>query len=295
MLIAQVANYYGLGNRTTVNADGSWLLNVIACKLGRYSVKIIQNKHGMMQNRQLGQFIHTTSIEVEGAKGNIEGENVVMDICALLSLASMSQVVAFEFATDSGGWRRISVRGVSMMFRPLLDTNNGDSVVSFLQQIWPRYRKLKRPRKLYAVIDMLTFTDAPSRPLELKLAQIFIILENLKGTYAHVHHIPFFKGFRKISSPPKASLKKEPTIPFETLLKDMLHEVGMKRGIKRLIELRNEIIHFGLSRKPFRVLTGYYNNGQDIVREYLLRLLGYEGNFLIYSRASRFHKHLGRR
>ena len=66
----------------------------------------------------------------------------------------------------------------------------------------------------------------------------------------------------------------------------MLNEVGMKKGLKRIIRLRNEIIHSGLSRKSHRAQFTMYEKIHDIIREYLLRLLKYHGNYLIYSSAS---------
>jgi len=56
--------------------------------------------------------------------------------------------------------------------------------------------------------------------------------------------------------------------------------------LRRITNLRNEIIHFGLSRKPYTSLRKNYDFCHDIVREYLLRLLGYKGEYLIYSKES---------
>lgn len=55
----------------------------------------------------------------------------------------------------------------------------------------------------------------------------------------------------------------------------------MKRGLKRIIKLRNEIIHSGLSRLSFSSKISLYNRGHDIIREYLLRLLNYQGRYYI--------------
>jgi hypothetical protein len=292
VFIAQVANYFGLGSTTTQYPDGSWALDTLCCKLGRYRVRLVQSKLASEAAQWKGKQVHTSQLEIVGVRSYSEGASVARDVCALLSLASMSQVVAYSFSC-LGETHRFSVRGVSMCYRPVLDIVNGEGVVLFLEQVWCNYRNIKRQRKLYAVIDMLTFADAPSRPLELKLAQIFIILENLKGTYARSHKIPFAGGsFRKVSTPTKKSINREPKLTFEDLLTSMLGDVGMKHGLKRIIALRNEIIHFGLTRKKFLTMNAYYNKAQDIVREYLLRLLGYDGRYFVYSRACRAMKSL---
>jgi hypothetical protein len=198
---AQVANYFGLGNTPTRYPDGSWILNQLCCKLGRYRIKITLNRLLSEVSSWKGKQVHTAQLEVCGVRTFSEGKRITQDVCALLSFISMSQVVAFEYSFN-GVFKSYSVRGVVMHYRPVLDTADSDMVVTFLQQVWKNYQRLKYKRKLYAVLDMVTFFDAPSRPLELKLSQVFIVMENLKGTYAHVNSIPFAGVFfRKVSSP----------------------------------------------------------------------------------------------
>lgn len=286
MFTAQVANYFGIGNSRTEYGNGTWSLNVIKCKLGRYRVRIVQNRDVISNHIQPKGFIHTTQIEIAGVKKFSEGENIANDICRLLSFASMSQVVPFAFSFMGNERTDQQVRGESLSFRPVLSIRDGNLVASFLQQVWLEYRKKRNTRKLAEIIDMLTVAELPVQPLEVQLAQIFIALENMKGTYAKAEGIPFVGGyFRKVSTPPKPNPKKEPSYSIEEMLKKMLNEVGMKRSLKRLISLRNEIIHFGLSRKPFESMRNNYDDCQDIIREYLLRLLGYKGKFFIYSTA----------
>ena len=134
---------------------------------------------------------------------------------------------------------------------------------------------------------MLTIAELPVQPLEVKLAQIFIVMENLKGTFATKTGIPFFKGYFQDNAYPNRPLHKQPRIGFEALLTSMFKDVGMKPSLRRIVRLRNEIIHFGLSRKPYSSLRKDYDYCHDVVREYLLRLLNYEGEYLLYSKASR--------
>ena len=236
----------------------------------------------------------TSRIEIGGVKQFSEGESIVDDVCRLLAFAAISQVVPFEYRMGRHV-KRISVSGQSWQFRPVISIIDGDITASYLEKVWPIYRKEKRRRKLAEVIEMLTFAELPLQPLEIRLAQIFIILENLKGTYARARGYPFVKGrFRRASSPPKTDPSKERTWSFEELLTEMLNEVKMKPRLRRVIQLRNEIIHFGLSRKPYESLIKQYDSCQDIVREYLLRFLGYDGLYLVYSKACRESKLLPR-
>ncbi len=63
----------------------------------------------------------------------------------------------------------------------------------------------------------------------------------------------------------------------------MADDVGMKPSLKRVKTLRNQIIHFGLSKRPYNSLQQHYEFCQDLIREYLLRKLNFQGSYLIYS------------
>ena len=292
MFKAQVANYFGHGNVLITNADSSLSRNVISLKLDRYRVQVKQKPDVISNKLRPNGFVHTSEIEIEKVKKFSTGERIVNDLCQLLSLASMSQVrpINYEFNNMK---KTSNVSGQSMSYRPLITIIDGKEVKSFIEQVWPQYRKLKRSRKLFEIIEMMTVSELPVQPLEVQLAQVFVILESLKGTFAHSKKIPFVKGFfREISTPPKNNPEKERKLGFERLLTDMLVEVGIKKSFKKTIKLRNEIIHFGLSRKPYESLIKNYDFCQDLIREYLLRLLHYKGSYLLYSKASRVTKKL---
>jgi len=287
MFVASLINYFGLGCERKHNPDGSWCLSLIKMKLGKYDVILEQDQSAISMSDRPEGMIHTTTLNISGVRSYSEGEKVVHDICSLLSLAAMSQVRAYHFEFEDK-IRHVSDVGECLRFRPLIETVNGDSIKSFIEKSWPKYRRLKRSRKLPEVVDMLTTCELPKLPLEIQLGQIFIILENLKSTYANFSKIPFVKGFyREISDPPKANPKNERRLSFEALLHQMFCDVGMHVSLKRVVNLRNEIVHFGLSRKPYESLRKNYDFCHDIVREYLLRLLGYKGEYLIYSKACR--------
>ncbi|EEE35154.1 conserved hypothetical protein [Rhodobacteraceae bacterium KLH11] len=289
---AQVANFLGHGNVRTDNPDESWSLNVLELKLGRYKVRLTQDREVVANKVKPKGLIYTTDLEILGVKKYTEGETATNDICRLLSLASFSQVTPLECSFDGYGRHLLNLTDQAMYFRPLINIKSGDETQAFLEKTWASFRKKKRSRKLSEVIEMLTIAELPIQPLEIKLAQIFIIMENLKGTYAKANGIPFSKGFFRKVTDPAMPLNKQPRLNFETLLNSMFEEVGMRPSLKRIIRLRNEIIHFGLSRKPYTSLRKDYDFCHDIVREYLLRLLNYDGKYRLYSHASRTVKEL---
>lgn len=287
MFVARIANFFGHGNQFTHYPDGRSIMNVLAVRLPRYRIRIIQDPRISNNSLKPGRPTVTSDVEIEGVKRFSEGENIVFDLCHLLSFAAVSQVVPVEFGFK-GQTTRIGIAGGSWLFRPVIEIENGSATEGYLEKTWAQYRKEKRRRKLPEVIEMLVFSDSPSLPLETRLLHTFVVLENLKATYARSKGIPFVKGFfRKLSDPPKANPKKEETFSFQELLKAMFHDVGMAPTLRRLVKLRNEIIHFGLSKKPYESLIKNHESAQDIIREYLLRLLEYEGPYLIYSKACR--------
>jgi hypothetical protein len=276
MFTAKVANYFGMGNERTVYPDGGWAWNVLVCKLGRYKVRIIQKRDIISNKIKAEGLVYTSDFEIIGVRNFVEGKNVTFDICCLLSLASLSQVVPFHYEFKEKGIRH-NVIAEAKFFRPLLTIKCGETIQKYLELTWPHYRKLKRKRKLAEVIEMINIAELNSQPLEVRLALVFIILENLKGTYAKMKGYPFIRGFYVDPTNNKLRLN------FKVLLTEMLSEQGMSPALIRIITLRNEIIHFGLSRKPYESLRKNYEACQDIVQEYLLRLLGYKGHFQIYS------------
>src|SRR5438067_7084655 len=71
-----------------------------------------------------------------------------------------------------------------------------------------------------------------------------------------------------------------PTHAFKELLKLMLCDVKMgKTGLKEPVKLRNAIIHSGIATARPGTLHKMYDSVQDILREYVLRLLNYKGQF----------------
>lgn len=286
MFTAKVANYFGIGNETTEFSDGSWSWNVLSIKVSKYRIRVIQRTDIIANKVKAEGMIYTSDIEISGVSRYEEGERIVNDLCRILSLASFSQVVPFNYSY-AGCSRTMNISADSMYFRPLIQIKDGEETQQYIEKIWAKYRVTKKSRKLAEIIDMLTIAELPVQPLEVKLAQIFVVLENLKSTYAKSQKIPFHKGFyRKVSLQPK-KLNSEPKYSFKELLAKMFSDVGMNPSLKRILNLRNEIIHFGLSRKPYHSLRKDYDFCHDIVREYLLRFLEYDGYYMVYSSAAR--------
>lgn len=258
--------------------------DTIRLRLGRYRVTLLQDQAACMPPADgvKESCVDTTRVTIDGIReGEHErAERMAFDLAALLSFATMSQVRARWFAHGSREWA-YSVVGGTMYFRPTLETRDGRNVRSFLEATWSTYRRLRRPRKLNVLVEYIVSSELPGQPLEVKVLQVLVALECLKATWAAHSGIPFKKGyFRK---PPSKAGKQGEKLSLEELLHGALSEVGIRRGLRRVVKVRNAIMHGGLATCQPRTLHRYYERCHEILREYLLRLLGYSGYYHPYS------------
>jgi hypothetical protein len=120
-------------------------------QLGRWPVTILQV--GRPIGRSVNDFkrscVDTTEIVVEGVseKTRSTAERIVDDVCALLSLAGLSQVRAHSYTFD-GRTHGHSIIAEGNFFRPLIDIHCGEDVKEYLESCWSEFRRLKRRRRL---------------------------------------------------------------------------------------------------------------------------------------------------
>ena len=286
-LTAYVANCLIAGDEITRHPDGSWTRDLVCFKCDGWEFRFRQRAdvaHGKTE-ALTGTFCETTTVEVEGVQPNqLESVLEALDaICWLLSFAGQSRVICYghEFKKGSTTGHFKSVIGIAIDFRPPINIRDGAAVKSFVEQTYPSFCRLGGKRKLAVVFDYLVQAERPSQPTEIRLLLLFITMESLKDTYSREAGIPYAKGFYR--KPTRKPGKLGAAFTFEELLLQMLRSVGMRRAVKQVVALRNEIIHSGLSRKPHSRQWRMYERIQDLVREYLVRLLAYHGVFYTYA------------
>lgn len=286
-LKASVANCLIAGHRGTTTGK-FWIRDIIEfnCDGRSYIFKQRSEIANSQINQYIGSFCESTEVIVENIQeSEIDTTLAVIDrICWLLSFASLSRVVryAHSYPADEKNCvtHKQAVMGVSAFFRPTIEIRDGALVKNFVETTYIKFKELESTRKPNVVIDYLLQAERKGQPTECKLLFSFVLLENLKDSYARSKKILYAKGyFRKTANP------KGPKYSFEELLTKMLKEVRMRKGLKRVISLRNEIIHSGLSRKTHKQQWATYERVHDLLREYLLRLIEYKGEYLIYSTA----------
>ncbi len=281
---AYIANLLVQGEERTNLPNGGWIRNRTRFRLGGFDFELLRTPESFSRpvSEMKGEFHYTHDLIVEDVPRDDlpKVERIVGEVAELLSFGTLSHVVKFALHYDGATSRR-AVRGTALYFRPAF--TQGDEIRQLLTLAWPMYRKLRRRRKLHVVIDYLV-TGETGQPLEVKLLVVSAVLECLKSTYAaqagYKYHKP---AWRRISSPPRANPRNEPKASFEDLLKEMFRKVGMRRPLRRLIQLRNDIVHNGVSGRPYEAQFATYDYAQELVREYLLRLLGFRGSYYSYS------------
>lgn len=288
-LRAYVANCLMAGHTITHHSDTSWTKNIIEFKCAE-KIFIFTQHDDVIKNRQsklIGTFAPTTEVLIKDVSPNVVDKTLeeLDRICWLLSFAGLSRVVRYghDYPDGSSFGARNSTYGTADYFRPTIEIKNGETVKSFIEQAYINYVSLEKTRKLNVVFDYLIQAERRNQPTELKLIIAFVILENLKETFARSKSIPYLRNcFRKRPRPENESDRYS----FQELLSMMFQDIGMNNDLQQIINLRNEIIHSGISIKPPSTQFAMYEKIHDIIREYLLRLLDYHGNYLTYSSGS---------
>jgi len=205
------------------------------------------------------------------------------DVAALLSFTTVSEVVCFgyEYPEVEPFAEQRSFVGQLQYFRPTLEIQNAAVVRQFLETTFPSYRQLHVVRQLNIAFRYYVLSQKSGLPTEVHLLTLFILLEQLKHTFAPQHGFPFIKHrFRNIGATPA---NPGPPAKFETMLTAMFGAVGMAPSLGAIVKLRNTLVHSGITQLNAPDMWAMLSTIQDVVREYLLRLLKYHGPYLRFS------------
>lgn len=300
---AKIVNLIGYGEKVTMRRDGSWARDKYCLNLDGHYVVIKQRKRvlNIKKNSVRGQMVDSSSITVSKIKSFEDGVELVDDLCWLLSFATQSSVAAYEFTYGSRKKQR-SIMASYNAWRPPFGSGIG-KLSDFVTQAWPNYQKFKRNRPLSALIHMIDASDLSGALLESKITSSMQCLESIKSYFALTEGARFGIVEDKTGKFLDARGRE---ISFGELLRRTLADVGMPLppSFEKIKRLRNALVHRGFIRETdnvTRYIFGSLSAGemhaamfevmedvQDILREYMLRLLGYKGDFCTYS--SHAHK-----
>ena len=288
-IVCHLANLNIIGSKFSTNADGELVRNIIPLSVNGFNLELIQDKSiiNCSPSELIGKFVHSTLIIAQDVSENSLNKLIktIDKITVLLSLATDSQV-RFYKCTDASGMtlREWSVKGVYYCSRPLLCTVDTRCIVQLIEKSYATFDRIERSYKLKSAVELFVASESLTLQFELKLASIFILLENLKSSYAENNGYTFHKGYYR-----KNGVKGT----FKLLLSEMLLSVGITPKLSKVVKLRNEIIHSGLSRLHFEEQTDIFSLCKELAGEYLLRLLNYDGVFYLHTTNGSKIKNLG--
>ena len=197
-------------------------------------------------------------------------------ICWLLSFATQSQVASYghDYPDGSGPSLRTSINRAGQNTDSVIEPADGAAIREFVDQTYPAFKALENARSLRVAIDYMLQAARPGLPMECKLVFMFVLLENMKQTYGMQQQYTF-KGGKFIDPVTKAQ------IGFKDMMILMFGAVGMAPNLQALVGLRNEVIHTGVATLTHPQQKLQYDAANDLIREYLLRLLGFKGTFFV--------------
>jgi hypothetical protein len=281
---AYAANCLLIGEQALHLGDGGWTRGLIRLSLSGCDLELRQEPWvitGTPWSDVRGIWRHTTTFRINNVSEQERDSAVdrVRALSELLSFITASEVAFFGWKHPVGPTtaHRWTSSGFTNYFIPVLDTHNGELVRSFLETAWPHFSRERARRKLGEVFHYLALGERGDTPLELQLAIQFVVLEQLKHSFAISNGYVFIAPFFHVPGTVKPS--KASGRGFQALLQAMFGSLGMTPDLGDIVDLRNEILHSGLSARPFSELVAMKGNVIAIVREYLLRLLQYNGRF----------------
>ncbi len=213
------------GTHCTVYPDSSWVRNKIPLNLSGYEMELIVSGDRIKDGNAKLNVKNVPEENIENLK------SIVYCLADLLSFSTTAQVRFYwiEYGNSGMGMGESGSPARSKIF----DTPS--CIKDFVENCWNTYIQLRERRELKVVIEMLVSIDLVNLAVESKLAIIFILLENLKYTYAKDKGYHYNEGrFYRLAP------KKEP-LGFEKLLKEMFNEYDINDDLTNVVKLRNDI------------------------------------------------------
>jgi len=281
---AHIANCLVIGEHARDLGDGAWTRSDIRLSLSGLHVTLRQEPwviSGPSWSSLRGQWLHTTTLVFEDL---LEGDRDLAIDCAqavshLLGFLTNCEVAFYGWKHEVGesiGHQWTSTGEIDG-FIPVLASRDGTVVRSFVEGSWACFLAERNSRKLPAVFHYLALAAKEGTPIELQLAIYSIVLEQLKYSFAVANNFVWIAPSFHVpgtSTPVKGSKRG-----FEALLNQMFAVFGMSPPLSEVVALRNELLHSGVSSRPFNELEVMRGSIVALIREFILRMLGYSGAF----------------
>lgn len=279
--IGYLTNCFIVGDDITTFPDGSWSRNRLSISFADYEITLVQDP--LIIRNSLSDIKGKTLVTTEVHVSELEPESFedllekLKGLAKLLSLVTVSEVsiCGWEYPNATPTSKHWAIVSQADYFRPLIESMDENAVKEFIEQAWPKYFLNEHTRKLPVAIGYFVTAEVREMPMELKLATMFILFENLKSTHAREKGYRFENNFYQRPEGGRWS--------FKGLLSDMFKSVDMSPELAQIVDLRNEIIHSGISQLTLEQQQNIYISLFDLSVEYFMRLLGFTGQYFLYS------------
>jgi hypothetical protein len=277
-LVGHLANCIIEGDSYS-DVDGVKIKNKIVFQLKSKTFEIIQSPELFDNRKSLaeyqGKFIRSTRVVVNDVeeKDISYYSDVISKLASLLSFITTSQVVYTAYEYPAGKIRQVlAVLGRTDIMHHVLELHRGDEIREFIVNTWENFENNYDIRKLPLIFDYISQAFSVNT-VETKLVFSYVTLESLKYTFAKEKGYTFSKGSFQDHNKKRLSFNK--------LIEMMLSELGIVFNVNEITELRNDIIHSGYTEKTFDHNFKIFIYCQHIIREYLIKLLGYRGYYIL--------------
>lgn len=268
-------------------------------------VDISHKQHEYINRTELTTIVTIKNIRTDQLEKILD---IIDDLCWLLSFIQQSPIRRHGYKLNSNQeWTSC----LGIVINPLnnIIENSGKETRKFIEQTYPNFKKLKSARQLTVVFGYISEANISALALEAKLILHYVLIENLKHTFANIK--AFKKHNTQFSHPsfPDLENKPEDIADYEVItqktkknryrhkkygkcgsnemIKRTFEDVGISRNITNdIIDKRNKMIHEGILL-PFgdinysKQAIEDLQDVSDLLRKYLLTILNYKGSYYL--------------
>ena len=305
-----LVNLFMIGEHFSINESGHEYRDTTTIKCDDYTFVFKQYDINLKQNNFLNQTLVTTSVSIN----NIHEEEIekvletIDDICWLLSFTQQSLISRYSYRINNEDSHLINCSGIIVNPSAHIIEPRGKAIRNFIEQVYQTYIQIKNIRQLPVVIGYLCEANRSSLACEISLISCYIVIENLKHTfsieqgykykdsnYSHPLYPPqdyHCENKEEYCFREDLGLwihKKFGRCRSAEMTKRMFEHAKISRDrIATILKKRNSMIHegillpFGDENYNTQALKDL-NNVNDLLRKYLLIILGYKGEYILNS------------
>lgn len=304
-----IINLFMMGVDSSVSESGHRSRDTTIIQCDGFTFEFKQHNIKLKQNDYLNQTKLTTTITVENISDEKiqEALEVIDDLCLLLSFVQLSPVYRDGYKINDIENRTSCSNIVINPINNIIEMH-GKEIRCFIEQVYSTFKTLKSNRQLITVFGYLCEANRNPLALEAKLILHYVLIENLKHTFA------LEQGYKEKSGkyfhpeyPPQNHLcinkesycfdenigqyihKKYGKCGSSEMTKRMFDSIGINRNnkiVKDSLVKRNKMIHEGILL-PFgdinysKQAMEDLRDVSDLLRQYLLTLLNYQGSYYL--------------